>query len=61
MGRTITPTLPLVLVRYGIRAGEGLRLEDIGEANVDRFVFCHAPLLADGATASSSPAMAIAN
>jgi kynurenine formamidase len=61
MGRTITPTLPLVLVRYGIRAGEGLRLEDIGEAKVDRFVFCHAPLLAEGATSSSSPAMAIAN
>ena len=61
MGRTITPTLPLVLVRYGVRAGEGLRLEDIGEAKVDRFVFCHAPLLAEGATSSSSPAMAIAN
>ena len=61
MGRTITPTLPLVLMRYGVRAGEGLRLEDIGEAKVDRFVFCHAPLLAEGATSSSSPAMAIAN
>ncbi|MFO0688654.1 MAG: cyclase family protein [Myxococcota bacterium] len=60
-GRTVSPTLQLLLVRYGIRVGEGLNLEALAEAGVDRFVFCHSPLRADGATASSAPAMAIAN
>ena len=61
MGKNITPTLSLMLMRYGVRAGEGIRLEDLAHAGVDRFVFCHAPLCAEGATSSSSPALAMAN
>ena len=37
------------------------RLEAIAEAGVDRFVFCHNPLSAEGGTSASSPALAIAN
>jgi hypothetical protein len=59
--RSISPTLQLLLVRYGIRVGEGFLLEPLAEAGVDRFVFCHNPLRAVGATASSAPATAIAN
>lgn len=60
-GRSISPTLQLLLVRYGIRVGEGFLLDPLAEAGVDRFVFCHNPLRAKGATASSAPATAIAN
>lgn len=60
-GRSVSPTLQLLLVKYGIRVGEGLSLESLAQAGVDRFVFCHTPLRAEGATAASSPAMAIAN
>jgi kynurenine formamidase len=60
-GRSVSPTLQLMLVRYGIRIGEGMLLEGLAEAGVDRFVFCHAPLPVVGATASNSPAIAIAN
>ena len=47
--------------RYGIRLGEGIGVEDLADAGVDRFVFCHAPFRGEGATAASSPAVAIAN
>lgn len=60
-GRSVSPTLQLMLVRYGIRVGEGLLLEELAEAGVDRFVLCHAPLRVVGATASNTPAIAIAN
>lgn len=45
---------------FGIRFGEGIHLEELAAAGVDRFVFCHAPLRAEGATSSSSPALAMA-
>ncbi|MEZ4333003.1 MAG: cyclase family protein [Myxococcota bacterium] len=60
-GRSISPTLQLMLVRYGIRVGEGLLLEELAQAGVDRFVLCHDPLRVVGATASNAPATAIAN
>jgi len=50
-----------LLMRYGVRIAEGLQLDDLAQAGVDRFVFCHSPLRAVGATASNSPPMAIAN
>lgn len=50
-----------LLVRCGIRLGEGLCLEELAAAGVDRFVFCHAPLRAQGAVSSNAPALAIAN
>ncbi|MGE0877557.1 MAG: cyclase family protein [Acidimicrobiia bacterium] len=48
-------------VHHGIRFGEGLWLEDVAAAGVDRFVLCHNPLNAVGAVSSSSPITAIAN
>ena len=48
-------------MHFGIRFGEGFGLEALAEAGVDRFVFCHAPLAAEGGTSASSPAFAIAN
>lgn len=60
-GRQVSPTLQLMLVRYGIRIGEGMLLEELAEAGVDRFVLCHDPLRVVGATASNAPATAIAS
>ena len=48
-------------MRFGIRFGEGFGLETLADAGVDRFVFCHNPLAAEGATSASSPALAIAH
>lgn len=47
-------------MRFGIRFGEGFQLEELADAGVDRFVLTHTPLRAEGATSSSSPALAIA-
>jgi kynurenine formamidase len=50
-----------MLTHFGIRLGEGMHLDEIAEAGVDRFVFCHNPLRAEGAVSSNAPALAIAN
>ena len=50
-----------LLYHHGIRLGEGIGVEALAAAGVDRFVFCHAPFPGEGATSASSPAMAIAN
>jgi kynurenine formamidase len=60
-GDNLTPCHQELLVRFGIRIAEGLQLEDLAEAGIDRFVFCHNPLRAEGATASNAPPMALAN
>jgi len=61
MGPNITPGHQLVFMRYGIRTAEGFKLAELVAAGVDRFVFCHSPLRAVGATATNAPAMALAN
>ena len=50
-----------LLVHHGIRLGESINLDDLDRAGVDRFVFCHSPLRAEGAVSTNAPAMAIAN
>ena len=60
-GANVSPCHQELLMRFGIRIAEGLRLDELAEAGVDRFVFCHSPLRAEGATASSAPPMALAN
>jgi kynurenine formamidase len=60
-GANLSPCHQELFIRCGIRIAEGLQLEDLAAAKVDRFVFCHAPLLAEGATSSSAPPMALAN
>lgn len=61
MGKYMTPGHQLIFMRYGIRTGEGIKLSELADAGIDRFVFCHSPLRAEGATASNAPAMALAN
>jgi hypothetical protein len=51
----------VLLVERGIRLGESIYCEELADANVSEFVFCHAPLLARGAVSSNAPATAIAN
>jgi kynurenine formamidase len=50
-----------LMVHFGIRLGEGFNLEDLAAASVDRFLFCHNPLRAEGAVSSNAPATALAN
>jgi kynurenine formamidase len=59
-GDNLSPCHQELFMRHGIRIAESLQLEDLAAARIDRFVFCHAPLLADGATSSSAPPMALA-
>lgn len=59
--RLAIPCHQELMVRFGIRVAEGLRLEELVGAGIDRFVFCHAPLLATGAVSSNAPPFAIAN
>jgi kynurenine formamidase len=60
-GDNISPCHQELFMRFGIRIAESLRLDELASAGVDRFVFCHSPLRARGATAASSPPMAVAN
>ncbi|HEV8296228.1 MAG TPA: cyclase family protein [Acidimicrobiales bacterium] len=60
-GRLASPCHQELSMKFGIRLGEGLRLDDLVDAGVDRFVFCHAPLPATGAVSSNAPPLAIAN
>jgi hypothetical protein len=50
-----------LIVRHGIRIAEGLRLDDLADAGVDRFVLCHNPVSAVGAVSTNAAPMAIAN
>jgi hypothetical protein len=60
-GGYLAPCHQELCMRFGIRIAEGLQLEELASVGVDRFVFCHNPLRAEGATASNDPPMAIAN
>ena len=60
-GDNLSPCHQELFLRCGIRIAESLQLEDLAGAGVDRFVFCHTPLLAEGATSSNAPPLAIAN
>jgi hypothetical protein len=60
-GGLVMPCHQELFVHHGIRLGEGMALEDLADAGVDRFVFCHAPLRAEGAVSSNTPALALAN
>lgn len=61
-GRQRMPCHQELLVRFGIRLGEALALEELADALADtggnRFVLCHAPLEAEGAISSNAPAIA---
>jgi len=50
-----------LILRHGIRIAEGVLLEELAHAGVDRFVLCHNPIRAAGAVSTLAPAMAIAN
>jgi kynurenine formamidase len=60
-GGLVNPCHQELLVRFGIRIAEGMFLDELVEAEVDRFVFCHTPLRAEGAVSSNAPAIALAN
>jgi hypothetical protein len=60
-GGNLTPCHQELLMRFGIRLAEGLQLEDLAAAGLDRFVFCHNPVPAEGATASNAPPMVLAS
>ena len=50
-----------MFVRFGIRLGETINLDELATAGVDRFAFCHNPFRGDGVVSSNTPAMAIGN
>jgi hypothetical protein len=62
-GRNRMPCHQELLVRFGIRLGESLALDELAGAlhaeRLPQFVLCHTPLEAEGAVSSSSPALAI--
>lgn len=51
----------VLLVEHGIRIGESVYCEELADAEVTKFVYCHAAIPARGAASSSSPPIAIAN
>jgi hypothetical protein len=51
----------VLLVERGVRLGESIFCEELSDAGLATFVFCHAPIPARGAVSSNSPAIAIAN
>ena len=59
-GRRASPCHQELFVRFGIRLGESLALDELADAGVTQFVFCHAPLAAEGAVSSNTPAIALA-
>jgi kynurenine formamidase len=59
-GPLVSPCHQELFVRFGIRLGECLALDDLAAAGVTQFVFCHAPLPAVGAVSSNAPAIALA-
>jgi len=59
-GPLVTPCHQELFVRFGIRLGESLALDELADAGVTQFVFCHAPLPAMGAISSNAPAIALA-
>jgi Putative cyclase len=60
-GRLVTPCHQELFVRFGIRLGEGLALDELADAGVAQFVFCHAPLPSEGAISSNAPPVALAS
>jgi Putative cyclase len=50
-----------LFIRFGIRLGETINLDELATAQVDRFAFCHNPFRGDGVVSSNTPAMAIGN
>lgn len=59
-GRAVSPCHQELFVRFGIRLGEALALDELAGAGVTQFVFCHAPLPAVRAVSSNAPAFAMA-
>lgn len=59
-GDLVSPCHQELFVRFGIRLGEGLALDELAAAGVTQFVFCHAPLPAVRAVSSNAPAIALA-
>lgn len=59
-GPLVSPCHQELFVRFGIRLGESLALDELADAGVTQFVFCHAPLPAVGAISSNAPAIAMA-
>jgi hypothetical protein len=62
-GRHRMPCHQELLVRFGIRLGESIALDELAAVllagRLPQFVLCHSPLEAEGAVSSSSPAVAI--
>jgi len=58
-GPLVSPCHQELFVRFGIRLGEGLCLDELADAGVTEFVFCHAPLPVEGAISSNAPAIAL--
>ncbi len=62
-GKQRMPCHQELLVRFGIRLGESLNLDALADAlahaGVTSFVFCHAPIEAEGAISSNAPAIAL--
>jgi hypothetical protein len=59
-GPLVSPCHQELFVRFGIRLGECLALDELADAGVTQFVLCHAPLPAVGAISSNAPAIALA-
>ena len=58
-GRQVNPCHQELFVRFGIRLGESLNLDELADCGVTTFVFCHAPLPAEGAISSNAPPIAL--
>ncbi len=50
----------LLLVKHGIRIGESILTDDLVDDGVSEFVFMYSPQNARGATAGSTPPVALA-
>lgn len=59
-GPLVSPCHQELFVRFGIRLGEALALDELADAGVTQFLFCHAPLPAERAVSSNAPAFAMA-
>jgi kynurenine formamidase len=55
------PVHQLLLVKHGIRIGEGIRSEELAGDGVHEFVYLVTPQYARGATAGNTPPAALAN
>jgi hypothetical protein len=54
------PVHQLLLVKHGIRIGESILTDDLVDDGISEFVFMYSPQHAEGATAGSTPPVALA-